>query len=200
MKLIWKGKFDSVDQLPVGNLPTNAVKFREPETLAAVSLVASIFLFPVFIIIGVAVYTKIQLGSTFSSLGLFSIWGILLAFLMVVPHELLHAIAFPKHSEIQVWYSLRNLAAFVHSTCPTSKLRFIYLSLLPNIIFGFIPLILWIFIPFEFIGISRVVFSFAAFSLLMGVGDFLNIYNAITQMPKNSYTQLSGFNSYWYLP
>ena len=37
-------------------------------------------------------------------------------------------------------------------------------------------------------------------SISMGAGDFCNIYFAITQMPKNALTFLSGFHSYWYIP
>jgi len=200
MKLIWKGKYENEQQLSVGNLPDNAVKFKEPETPAKLNLVASLFIIPVIIIIGIVVYIKIQLGASVDFSHMFNIWGMLLALLMIIPHEFLHAIAFPRDAAVEVWYSLKNSMAFVFSTCPTSKSRFIFLSLLPNMIFGFIPLIVWIFIPIEFILISKIVLSFATFSLLMGIGDFLNVFNAVTQMPKNSMTQLSGFHSYWYMP
>ena len=200
MKLIWKGKYSEEHQLPKADLPDNAVKFKEPETPAKLNLAASIFIIPVFIIIlltGIVkavVYPDAPLGVSFNTL------GILLAFATVIPHELLHAVAFPKQAEVQLWYSPKNLMAFVYSSCPMSKLRFIFLSLLPNVVFGFIPLILWVTAPFESIRITETLFSFATFSLLFGVGDYLNVYNAVTQMPKNSITQLSGFHSYWYLP
>lgn len=200
MKLIWKGKFENEKQLPLGNLPDNAVRFKEPETPAKLNLVASLFIIPVIIIIGIAVVIKMLLSNSAISFTIFSVWGVALTFLVIIPHEFLHAIAFPKHAEVQVWYSLKNMMAFVISTCPTSKSRFIFLSLLPNIVFGFIPLIVWIFIPPEFSQISEIVFSFASFSLLMGIGDFLNVFNATIQMPKRAITQLSGFHSYWYLP
>ncbi|WBW99116.1 DUF3267 domain-containing protein [Oceanirhabdus sp. W0125-5] len=199
MKLIWKGKFDNEEQLSSGNLPDNAIKFKEPETLAKVNLVASLFIIPVIVIIGIAIYIKRKLGGNVGIFDMFNLWGILLAYLMIIPHEFLHAIAFPKDAEVEVWYSVKNMMAFVFSTSPTSKARFIFLSLLPNMIFGFIPLILWIFIPEEFAIISKIVLSFATFSLMMGIGDFLNVFNAATQMPKNSITQLSGLHSYWYM-
>jgi len=57
----------------------------------------------------------------------------------------------------------------------------------------------------EFFGICHpqvgaILFSFSISSLLLGVGDYVNVFNAAWQMPKNSITQLSGFHSYWYLP
>jgi hypothetical protein len=200
MKLIWKGKFENEQQLSTEKLPCNAVKFKEPGTPAMVSLVSSLFIIPVLIIILGVVYIKTQLGASINFSNIFNIWGILLAFLFIIPHEFLHAIAFPRHVEVQVWYSPKNIMVFVFSTFPISKLRFIYLNLLPNIIFGIIPLIIFIFIPIKFYRISEILLTFATFSLTIGIGDFLNAYNAATQMPKDSMTQLSGFHSYWYLP
>ena len=72
------------------------------------------------------------------------------------------------------------------------------MSLFPSMIFGLIPLIIWVFIP-ESYAISEVVLSFATFSLFSGAGDYINVINAIRQMPKGKVTQLSGFNSYWYM-
>lgn len=38
------------------------------------------------------------------------------------------------------------------------------------------------------------------FGIASGAGDYLNVFHAITQMPKHSRTYLNGFHSYWYLP
>jgi hypothetical protein len=200
VKFIWKGKFESEEQLPVGKLPDNAVKFKEPETLAKLNIVASLFIIPVIFIIGLAIFVKIQIekGSYYTEP--FNFLGIVLAFLMILPHEFLHAAAFPRLAEVEVWYSIKNMMAFVVSTHPTTKRRFIFLSLLPNLVFGIIPLAAWTFIPSVHTEISGIIFSFASVSLMFGVGDFLNVFNALTQMPRGSITQLSGFHSYWYMP
>ena len=198
MKLVWKGKYENEKQLLIGNLPENAVKFKEPGTPLMLNLVASIFIIPVFVIMGIAGFIKFHSELNIFSFYQFNILGMLLAVLMVIPHEILHAIVFPKGAEVQIWYYSKGFMAFIFSTCPISKFRFIFLSLLPNIIFGLIPLIVWIFIPLKFDAVSKVVFSFAFFSLLFGIGDYLNVFNATIQMPKNSLTQLYGFNSYWF--
>lgn len=200
MNLIWKGRYTNEQQLLVGSLPINAVKFKEPSTPLMLNLVASIFVIPVIIIIGIAFLIKAMIQSNILPVRMFNIWGILLGFIMIIPHEILHAAAFPKNAEVQLWYSPKNMMAFVFSPHPTSKMRFIFLSLLPNIVLGLIPLIIWIFIPFELAKASEILFSFASISLLFGVGDYLNVYNASIQMPKGSMTQLYGFNSYWYMP
>lgn len=200
MKIVWKGKYKNVEQLKIGEIPDNAVKFKEPNSPLLLNLVSSIFIIPVLVIIGIAISIKFYLQQNLNLFNFFNYIGILLAYLMIVPHELLHSIAFPKNAEVQLWFSPKSLMAFVFTTYPVSKKRFVYISLLPNIIFGIIPLILWIVIPVGFNEISGIMFSFSFISLLCGVGDYLNVFNTIIQMPKDSVTQLYGFNSYWYKP
>ncbi|MBM7541271.1 DUF3267 domain-containing protein [Amphibacillus cookii] len=199
MNLVWKGIYKSSDQLPVGDLPEHAVKFKEPNTMVMMNIVASLFIIPVIMLVLLAIIIKTMLWGISLELVYINIWGILLAFLTLLPHEFLHAILFPKDKEVELWVSPKAFMAFVVSTAPISKRRFIFLSLLPNIVFGLIPLIIWIFIP-EGLAITAIFFTFASVNLLFGVGDYLNVFNAIVQMPKGSMQQLSGMNSYWYLP
>ena len=37
-------------------------------------------------------------------------------------------------------------------------------------------------------------------SIPMGMGDYINVFNALTQMPRGSRTYLYKFNSYWFMP
>ncbi|MHB8130977.1 MAG: DUF3267 domain-containing protein, partial [Mobilitalea sp.] len=101
---------------------------------------------------------------------------------------------------VEVYYSLKHMMAFVISTHPTSKARFIFLSALPSLVFGILPLIIWLFIPPQFQPLGNIIYSFGLFNLFFGCGDFMNIFNATIQMPKGAITQLSGFHSYWYMP
>ncbi|ADU28863.1 DUF3267 domain-containing protein [Evansella cellulosilytica] len=199
MNLVWKGIYKSVDQLPKGDLPERAVKFKEPDNLVQLNIIASLFVIPVLILIAIAVFLKFVIAGGEVTFTVFNLWGFLLAFLMILPHEMLHAMLFPKGKEVELWVSPKAMAAFVVCTAPISKGRFIFLSLLPNIVFGFIPLVVWIVLP---VGgaIENILFSFATLSLLFGVGDYLNVFNAARQMPNGALTQLSGMNSYWFMP
>ena len=69
------------------------------------------------------------------------------------------------------------------------------MSLLPNIVFGVLPYIIALICPqLLFLG------TFGALAISMGAGDYYNVYNAITQMPKGAKTYLHQFNSYWFMP
>lgn len=109
-----------------------------------------------------------------------------------MPHELLHAICYKK--DVYMYNNLAHGLMFVVGTEDMSKGRFIFMCLCPNLILGIIPYILFLIFP-QFVGLGL----FGIICIGMGFGDYLNIYNAIKQMPKNSKTYLCGMHSYWYL-
>ena len=75
-----------------------------------------------------------------------------------------------------------------------SKTRFIFMSLCPNIILGLIPYIIFLIYPnIVFLGL------FGLLCIGMGFGDYINVCNAIKQMPKGAKIYLSGMHAYWYL-
>ncbi|MFH5910751.1 DUF3267 domain-containing protein [Clostridium perfringens] len=198
MKLIWKGKFNGVEDLPIGELPKKAVRFEEPESAEELAKETRRFLIPVVIFLLIVIFLRIKINGFFGVSDVINIFGIILIPFSILPHEYLHAIFFPKDAEVEMWYSIKQRLALVTSTTAITKKRFIFLSLFPNIVFGFLPLIIWIFIPSYMSFISGILFTFGFISLIIGVGDFMNIYNTIKQVPKGAMTQISGFNSYWF--
>ena len=69
------------------------------------------------------------------------------------------------------------------------------MSLMPSIVLAFIPFAVFMINPeLQQLGV------FGAFGISAGAGDFYNVYHAVTQMPKGSWTYLHKFNSYWYMP
>jgi len=125
--------------------------------------------------------------------------GWLLSILTFVPHEYLHAIFFGKMAEVELFIAPKQLALFVISTQPVTKARFIFLSLFPNLVFGWLPLAVWMILPHNIV-FSDHLLTFSVLSILFGIGDYMNVFNAARQMPKGSMQQLSGFNSYWFIP
>ena len=120
--------------------------------------------------------------------------AIFLPLLTVLPHEFLHALCFGKDAVVDCYIHPKALQAMVVCAKPISKARFIFMSLLPNFVFGVLPLLAWMIFPS--LGITWVIFSCVTVSF--GMGDYYNVHNAIKQMPKGSLQQLSGFHSYWY--
>jgi len=201
MKLVFKGKFKGMDQLPLGDLPPNAVKFKEPETMDKLVVKVILFTIPALLLVAL-----IMIGSYLLH-GKFNIdyvpFPLVVGLLASIPgmflHELLHAVCFGKGAYVEFYIALKEGLMFVVSTSPITKQRFIFLSLLPNLVLGWLPFLVWAVLPYGEI-YSNVLFVFSILNILGGGGDYMNTYNAIRQMPKGSIQQLSGFNSYWFMP
>jgi len=188
MKLIFKGKFDgNPESLPCGQHHPGAVKFKEfdnPKSLALFGNLLAFVLISIFMIIFI-VYT----GSSVTHLT----WACLLALLVSFPHEILHAICFRE--SVYLYTNWKQGMLFVVGPEVMSKRRFIFMSLLSNLIFGFIPYLIALLNPtLSFWAV------FGALTIGMGAGDYCNIFNAITQIPNGAKTYLYQFNSYWYIP
>lgn len=179
----YMGKYKEESSLPA-RIQEGAVMFREPD-FKKFAVIANILAFVILLVLAVFVF--------FYSGRKYNMWGVLAAFLLMVPHEFLHAIW--MKGEVFMYASPQNMMLFVTSTEDLTKGRFIWMSLFPTICFGFIPLLLFVFNSgWTFLGYLGV------FSISMGTGDFCNVFFAVTQMPKNSVTFLSGSHSYWYMP
>ena len=90
--------------------------------------------------------------------------------------------------------ALKQGMLFVIGTETMSKDRFIFMSMLPNIIFGIVPYVIGMIFP-KFIFMTM----FGMICTSMGAGDYYNVFNAIRQVPKNGRVYMSGMRSYWYL-
>ena len=125
--------------------------------------------------------------------------GCAASFLTLLPHELLHGLCFGRGAEVHLFVSPKDLMAFVVCTRPVSRGRFILMSLLPNLVFGWGPFLLWCLTPYGGAWSDGLLW-FSLCCISFGGGDYLNVWNALRQMPRGSVQQISGFHSYWYMP
>lgn len=195
MKLIWKGTYHGEEQLPKGELPPQAVPFREPEALPDVIRQARRLLPIAFGIAAAALLVRWLLWGAPGIWGCVGVIGLLLFLPGLVFHELLHAFAYPRHALCQVWLAPREGALLVVSTFPVTKARFLFLSLLPGVVLGVLPLVLWAVSP----ALQGSAFTFGLLNLISCTGDWLNVKNTVQQVPTGAMVQGSGLHSYWYL-
>lgn len=192
MRIHYMGKYNlDPESLPHGDHMPGAVKFKEASTTKELAVIANILSLAIFIIllfIAIMRSRKLFFNDSFQ-------WttGCLFSLLMLFPHELLHAICFKE--DVYLYTNWRQGMLFVVGPETMSKCRFIFMSLLPNIVLGIIPYILGMLYP-------QIVFLLVLgmISVSAGAGDYYNVFNALTQMPKGSRTYLYQFNSYWYIP
>lgn len=192
MKLHYMGKFNKdPETLPHGEHKPNAVKFKEASDPKKLSIIANLLSIAIMIILAVPAFFRCK---EFLISNLFELYiGLILSLLSMFPHEFLHAICFKK--DVYMYTNLSQGMMFVVGPETMSKSRFIFMSLLPNIVFGIIPYIIGMIFP-NFISLV----SLGICATGMGAGDYYNVFNAVTQMPKGAKTYLYQFNSYWYIP
>ena len=187
MKLTYAGKFSGdVNDLPKAPPHANAVQFREfddPKKLA-------VFANGVCILVLLVLFAGIFLRAGLRGL---SLPGCILPMLTLFPHELLHAVCF--RDRVWLYTNWQQGMLFVVGPEEMSRARFVFMSLLPNLVFGAVPYVLFLIHP-----AWTVLGTMGAVCLSMGTGDYYNVFNALTQMPKGAKTYLDGFHSWWFLP
>ncbi|WP_286209211.1 DUF3267 domain-containing protein [Dubosiella newyorkensis] len=190
MKLHYRGKYDlDPNSLPVAEEKEGAIQFEEAASTQELAKKANIaaFILLILLLIPIVMLHRLKADS-------FAFWiGCLLSLFCALPHELLHAFCFKE--DVYLYTNLRQGMLFVIGTEPMSKGRFIFLSLLPNLVFGLVPYLLGLIYPS-----LSLLLGLGWSSLAMGTGDYINVYHALKQMPKGALTYMSGFHSYWFMP
>ncbi len=192
MKLHYKGKFDlNPESLPHGEHIPGAVPFQEPDDPGKLAKICNGI--SAVILILMAIPAAIRCWPYIPTRLLQISLGCLCSLLIVFPHELLHALCFKE--DVYLYTNWKQGMLFVVGPETMSKGRFIFMSLLPNLVFGFLPYCIGLIFPhLIFLAV------FGIMSAAMGSGDYCNVFHAATQMPKGARTYLYQFHSYWYLP
>lgn len=188
----YAGKYNGDEKtLPQREHPTNSVPFREPENAKKLSIIANIGACILIALLAVpfGLVSRKYLPDNSTEMMI----GSILSMVLLIPHEFLHAICFKK--DVYLYHYLSKGLLFVAGTEDMSKGRFIFMSMLPNLIFGIIPYVLFYFFP-QHVGLGML----GLISIGCGFGDYINVFNAATQMPKGSVTYMCGIHSYWYIP
>lgn len=193
---MFKGIYKKGSHLPKGELPNNAIKFKESNNILQLNIITLV----ISLIISIAFFILINLIKPLNKIDFnFTNGGLLLFLISIIPHELIHALCFEKGSEVSLYFSPKHFMAFIHSTYPLSKKRFIWMSICPTIFLGVIPFLICTFVPYIH-EVHEILLTFSFYSFIGGSGDYINAVNAVAQMPKNSKQQMSEFNSYWFIP
>ena len=191
MILHYAGRYDGKEEhLPQKEHHPSAVPFQEAEDMKKVSLIANLGCIGVMLILAIP----------FLILGMKNIpdhpismmIGGLCGGISIVPHELLHAICY--RGDVFLYHDLSHGLMFVVGTEDMSRRHFVLTCLCPNIVLGFIPYITFLLFP-DIVGLGL----FGIINIGMGFGDWINVYHAVKQMPRNAKTYLCGMHSYWYV-
>ena len=76
-----------------------------------------------------------------------------------------------------------------------SKGRFIFKCMLPSIVLGFIPFIIFWIKP-ELVVLA----TMGTLGIASAAGDFYNVRNTLRQVPNGARVYQHKYNTYWYMP
>lgn len=187
MKLIYKGKYSGDESsLPSAQPVEGAVAYREASNMKEFALLVNGIALGLMVLCLILLFVR-------GGLRAFRVWGYVLSMLALFPHELLHGICFRE--EIYLYTNWKQGMLFVTGTEHMSKGRFVFMSLLPNLVFGILPFLIFLLAPAH-----TVLGTMGAISIGMGAGDYYNVYNTLMQVPKGGRVYNKGFHSYWYVP
>ena len=176
MKIRYMGAFDGNEQsLPAPEHKPGAVAFREAD-MQRLALIAN----GLAILIIVALGLPLFFTDWYHFTSIPSLLGMAAGIVCSVPHEYLHALCFRK--EAFIYTNLSQGMLFVTGPEDMSKGRFVFMSLLPSVVFGLVPCLLGWWLHSSFFA------SLGVLSLGMGAGDYYNVFNALTQMPAGART------------
>ena len=192
-KIKWIGliKEEKMKDYQVGELSKNAKKMNMPTTSKEMMIIALPFIIPALVILFLSVYFK---SGEFFLLRLYIIIGVLLGFLALIIHELLHAIVYPKNANVYIGIA-KPITFVALASYPLKKEKFILMCLLPYIL-GIIPLILFWIMPITDMKIHSILFGLSAMGLGSPYPDLFNVYQVLKQTPKNCKIQFYKDDTY----
>ena len=193
MKLKWKGKLNENNMFPENYVPKNSIQFLNSKSKVKPYL----GVLPILILVIVSVYFKRTYVMDFNLNLKGMLIGLIVSMVFLVVHELLHAMCFPRECTAEIFYSPAGLS--IIPCVPISKIRYAIILVVPAVILGLLPLIIWTFIPFTNTTLSSILFIASIGSLGGTSNDLFNFYQVIKVMPKNSFMITSKTNCYYFL-
>lgn len=191
----FKGKYTNENQIKKGDLPGNAVIFKEPTTITKAFVLGGVISLPFIIITFIGLIIKIDINSIKINV---LIYSVILNLILMYFHEIIHALCFPKESKKEIWTKFNEGALFIYCNDQLSKKKFVWMCAAPNVILGFVPYVLFAIGVFDFnYNISNIIGITSWLMICSGIGDYLNIYNTMRQVPEHGKVFNYGIHSYW---
>ncbi len=201
-QIYYMGKYKGESQLTKGQpYPYQATQFKESENINEIFLQGLLLGLPLFLImVFIVIYRLFTMDyvQDWNFHWFAIIVSIFLMYPLIIVHEIIHALVFPINARKEIWNYLDQGTMFVYCEEKLSRLRFIAMCLAPVIVLGILPFLLWYFIaPILTLEFS-VCWLLMSFSMtISAVGDFVNVFNTIRQVPKGAKIFNYGFHSFW---
>ena len=113
-KIIWMGIIKSENDFPAADIPKNSMKKMQIKALP--------FIIPSILICFLCMFIKTFIANEkIINVGFLFI-GIIIGFILIIIHELLHAIAFPKNATVYIGIMPKSFTAAALSSSPVKEI------------------------------------------------------------------------------
>ncbi len=196
-KIIWKGIIKSDSDFPLADIPKKAKKLDVEGDVKKIQIKALPFLIPLVLVCFVCMFCKTYIASEKVINEGFLLIGVIIGFLLIIVHEVLHAIGFPKDAIVYIGIVPKSLAAVSLSVCPVKRNRYIFLSILP-IILGIIPLVIFCFSSSSLKELNGLMFGISIVGMVSVYPDLYNVFHVLRVVSKNAMIQNSKNDTYYF--
>lgn len=186
--IIWQGVIKSEEEFPASEIPQNAVRVDMEEDIKKIQMKALPFMIPSVFICLICMLVKTALAETRVIHFGFLFVGVLAGILLLVVHELLHAVAFPKDATVYIGIMPKSMAAVALSPSPVKRNRFLFISLLP-VILGVIPLVLFCVSESSLQELNGLLFGMAVMGMVSVYPDLYNAAHILKKVPSGTMIQ-----------
>lgn len=186
--IMWQGVIKSEEEFPASEIPQNAVRVEMEEDIKRMQMKALPFMIPSVLICLVCMLVKTVIaGERVVHFG-FLFVGVLAGLLLLVVHELLHAVAYPKDATVYLGIMPKSMALVALSPSPVKRNRFLFLSILP-VILGVIPLVLFCISSSSLRELNGLLFGMAVMGMVSVYPDLYNAAHILKKVPSGAMIQ-----------
>lgn len=186
--IVWKGVIKSEEEFPASEIPQNAVRVDMEEDIKKMQIRALPFMIPSMLICcGCMLVKTVIAGERVVHFG-FLFVGVLAGILLLIVHELLHAIAFPKDATVYLGIMPKSMALVALSPSPVKRNRFLFISILP-VILGVIPLMLFCMSQSSLRELNGLLFGMAVMGMVSVYPDLYNVAHLLKKVPSGAMVQ-----------
>ena len=176
----FKSPIENINEYQSGAPPKNAIRIETPRTIEKLMKNASPIAIGLCLIMFAAMLGKSLYCQEMVIAPFMIPVGFLIGFCLLIVHEWLHAIVYPKEAEVTIG-RLRGRITFVAlASYPLTRRRFVLMSLLPFVL-GRLPLGLFILGKPEWKIFNGLLFGMAGIGM---VSPFPDVYNVLTVLRK----------------
>lgn len=175
---------DNISKYQRGELPATAKKLDAPATTEDMMKKST----PIAVVLCLVLFSSMFIKTFLSKSTVVSrpavLVGLLLGFLLIIVHEWLHAIVYPKKAKVTIGKLKGKMVFVALASYPLKRNRFIFMCLLPFIL-GFIPLTLFLLSSPQATIFNGLMFGLAAVGMVSPYPDVYNVILVLKQT-KNS--------------